>query len=416
MRIAHFVQRYPPAIGGSELFFHRLSRHLAANGDKVSVFTTNALDLEAFWTPQAGQLKGGVTLEDGVDVHRYSILHWPARRYLLKAISLLPHRKWQCLSLPCNPITWRMWSDTLHQEQHFDIVHATAFPYAWPMVCGLRLARRKGIPFVITPFLHLGNPDDRRDPTRRQYLSPALVWLLHQASFIFVQTRLERDAILAIGIATDKVGLLGMGVAEEECTGGNRERVRLEWQVNPGEVVIGHLGNNSEEKGSVDLLRAAELAWNRRARFQLVLAGPEMPNFRRFWNGYSSASRVRRLGRLDEEQKRDFFAGIDGFALPSRSDSFGLVLLEAWANALPNIAYRAGGVAEVVRDRVDGLLVDCGDLNALAATLAALTDNPELRRHLGIAGKERIRKEFRWDDKLQRVRQVYEKLTGVREL
>ena len=42
-----------------------------------------------------------------------------------------------------------------------------------------------------------------------------------------------------------------------------------------------------------------------------------------------------RLGVLSERQKRDFFAGIDVFALPSRSDSFGLVLLEAWANGVP---------------------------------------------------------------------------------
>ena len=69
-----------------------------------------------------------------------------------------------------------------------------------------------------------------------------------------------------------------------------------------------------------------------------------MPNFRRFWGGYGQAGRVRRLGVLDEKQKRDFFAGIDMFALPSRSDSFGIVFLEAWANGVPNIGYRAGGI------------------------------------------------------------------------
>src|SRR5207248_11105166 len=106
-----------------------------------------------------------------------------------------------------------------------------------------------------------------------------------------------------------KVVLLDMGVAAEECTGGNRARSRQQWQADSGEVVIGHLANNSEEKGSVDLLRAAELAWKNGARFRLVLAGPEMPNFRRFWDQYPSAGRVHRLGQLNEEQKRDFYAG-----------------------------------------------------------------------------------------------------------
>jgi glycosyltransferase involved in cell wall biosynthesis len=413
MRIAHFIQRYPPAIGGSEAFFHRLSRYFAACGDTVGVFTTNALDLESLWSPRARHLSGGVAVEGGVEVHRYPIIYWPARRYLLKALSLLPIRKWQCMTLPCNPIAWRMWSESGHQEPSFDIVHASAFPYAWPIVCGLRLARRQRIPFVVTPFLHTGNPEDRSDRTRRQYLSPALVWLLHQASCIFVQTQLEREAILTTGIENDRVVLLGMGVAKEECTGGNRERARSEWQAGTEDVVIGHLGNNSEEKGTVDLLRAAELAWTKGASFQLVLAGPEMPNFRRFWDGYSSKTRVRRLGQLIEVQKRDFFAGIDVFALPSRSDSFGLVLLEAWANGVPNIAYRAGGVAQVLRNGVDGVLLRCGDLHGLASALGRLSEQPGLRRQLGLAGKERIEKEFLWEDKLQRVRAVYEKLTGV---
>src|SRR5947208_2834288 len=50
MRVAHFVQRYPPALGGSEAYFARLGRHLAAAGDVVTVFTTTAVDLEGFWT------------------------------------------------------------------------------------------------------------------------------------------------------------------------------------------------------------------------------------------------------------------------------------------------------------------------------------------------------------------------------
>src|SRR5207249_1302229 len=114
-----------------------------------------------------------------------------------------------------------------------------------------------------------------------------------------------------------------------------------------------HLANLSEEKGSVDLLRAARRAWAGGHRFQVVLAGPEMPNFRRFWDCYAAKAQVRRLGVLDDRQKRDFFAGIDGFALPSRSDSFGLVLLEAWANGVPNVGYRAGGIAGVIQHEHD---------------------------------------------------------------
>jgi glycosyltransferase involved in cell wall biosynthesis len=408
MRVAHFIQRYPPALGGSEAYFHRLSRFLTDGGDRVTVFTTNALDLESFWSPHGCCLPSGRSAEDGIEVRRYPLWRCRGRRYLLKPLSLVPHRLWQCLTQPCNPISGAMWSDAGRPDTTFDLVHAAAFPYAFPLACGLRLARRLGVPFLLTPFLHLGDPDDPRDPTRCAYTRPALRWLLHTADRVFAQTDLERDALLGLGLAPERVELQGLGVEPAECTGGDRPRVREAWGIHPGEVVVGHLANNSMEKGTVDLLRSAEEAWNRGGRFRLVLAGPEMPNFRRFWMTFTSANRVSRLGVLSGEQKRDFFAGIDVFALPSRSDSFGLVLLEAWANGVPNVAYRAGGIAGVIRHGADGLLARCGDVSELTDALLRLVTDDRLRHELGVRGRERTQQEFRWADKLALVREVYE--------
>jgi glycosyltransferase involved in cell wall biosynthesis len=411
MRVAHFVQRYPPALGGSEAYFARLSRHLAAAGDRVTVFTTSALDLEAFWLPHGRRLPAGGSCEEGVEVRRYAPAWcFRGRRYLLKALSLPPLRRWQLLTMPCNPIAPDMWRDAGRTDTPFDVVHATAFPYGWVFACAGRLARRLNVPFVVTPFLHLGNPDDPRDRSRRAYLSPALSSVLAAADRVLVQTDVERDALLAHGIPGEKLVLQGMGVDAADCTGGDRARARAAWGAAPGEVVVGHLANNSVEKGTVDLLRAAEIAWRAGGRFRLVLAGPEMRNSRAFWDAYGPKDRVTRLGSLDEPRKRDFFAGLDVFAMPSRSDSFGLVFLEAWANGAANLAYRAGGVPGVIRDGKDGLLVPCGDVGALAEALRRLVGDAALRERLGAAGRARLPDEFRWEDKLELVRQVYREI------
>jgi glycosyltransferase involved in cell wall biosynthesis len=410
MRIAHFIQRYPPALGGSEAYFARLSRFLADAGDQVTVFTTTALDLTAFWSPRGRCLPRGSSKVDGVEVRRYGLLRWPGRRYLLKPLSLIPIRRWQCLTLPCNPIAWTMWTDAGRTDQPFDIVHATAFPYAWPIVCGLRLARRLGIPFVLTPFLHLGDPNDARDRVRRAYTAPALLSLIRAADRVLVQTPGERAALCQSGIAEENVVLQGLGVDRRDCTGGDRESVRREWGIARDEVVVGHLANLSKEKGSVDLVLAALRNWQTGARFRLVLAGPEMPNFQRFWKSQQPHGPIHRLGVVTPQQKLDFFAGIDLFALPSRSDSFGLVLLEAWANGVPNLAYRAGGIVDVIRHEQDGLLVPCGNIVALAESLDRLVRDAALRQRLGQAGCERLAREFCWEDKLQQVRDVYEML------
>jgi len=323
---------------------------------------------------------------------------------MLKLLSLLPIASWQCRTLPCNPFAPAMARDAVNYDGPLDAVHASAFPFTFPILCGLRLARRRGVPFYLTPFLHLGDPDDPRDPTRRRYTSRPMRWLLTQADAVFVQTQQERAAVVAMGVPESRVVLQGLGVEPRECTGGDRITARQAWGLAPDEFIVGHLANASVEKGTVDLLRAASMAWAKGHRFRVLLAGPVMTNFERFWNGFLPQDRVIRLGEIRDDQKQDFFAAIDLFALPSRTDSFGLVLLEAWANGKPNLVYRAGGPGELVRDGVDGVRVPCGDLPRLAEELSRLAGDPEGCHRLGRQGLARI-DEFRWAEKLAIVRE-----------
>src|SRR5207237_5128597 len=135
----------------------------------------------------------------GVGLTRHAPLRFPGRRYALKALSLLPHRLWQCLTTPCNPVCPAMWRDATRYDGPLDAVHATAFPYSFPIACGLRLARRRGVPFFLTPFLHLGDANDPHDATRKQYTKPHLRWLLRQAARVFVPTAAEPGAAVRPG-------------------------------------------------------------------------------------------------------------------------------------------------------------------------------------------------------------------------
>jgi glycosyltransferase involved in cell wall biosynthesis len=381
-------------------------------GDDVHVWTTVADELTAFWSPAGRCFPSGTEADCGVEVRRYPVTgRVRGRRWLLKPLSMVPMRLWQCLALPCNPVSFAMWQAAGRSTDRYDAIHATAFPYAWPIACGLRLARRLRVPFLLTPFLHLGDPADPGDRTRRQYTAGPFRWLLRAADRVFVQTTGEYDAVLDLGVSPRRVVRQGLGVDPASCTGGDRRRARQLWGVANDTVVIGHLANNSVEKGTVDLLRAAEQLRLRGVDLEVVLAGPEMPNFREFITGCSFANRVRRLGVLSDGERRDFFAGIDLFALPSRSDSFGLVLLEAWANGLPNVVYRAGGPADVVRHGIDGWQTPCGDIDDLAKRLSQLVSDAGMRRAFGEAGRERICREFRWDDKLELVRNTLQEFS-----
>ncbi|MBK8433624.1 MAG: glycosyltransferase family 4 protein, partial [Chloroflexi bacterium] len=100
----------------------------------------------------------------------------------------------------------------------------------------------------------------------------------------------------------------------------------------------------------------------------LVLVGQLSPEFERFYGQLGSAEQalIRPLGPQDETTKHSLLRASQFLLLPSRTDSFGIVLLEAWAHGLPVIGARAGGIPGVVTDGQTGVLVPFGEVAALA--------------------------------------------------
>jgi len=403
MHLLHVIHRYPPALGGSEAYTARLGDYLADHGDKVTVYTSTANDLAAMWRLGPAEFASG-RKPGNPEVHRFAPLRFPGRRYVAKALSLFGSVNHRGRWMPCNPLL----NSLRHHPgpDQLDAVHGFAFPYANPLFAGLAIARRRKVPFFLTPFLHWGDPSNPGDRTRRQYTKKPLVALLHAADRVFVQTAGEAELTRTLGVPDSRIVLQGLGVDASECTQGDRHLLRHQLDIPEQAVVVGHLANLSAEKGTNDLVEAfAGLPED----VVLLLAGPRMANFKR----PQRRRNIVDLGPLSALEKRHFFAGIDVFALPSRTDSFGLVLLEAWANGVPNVAYRAGGPGELIRHESDGLLVPCGDMTVLHAVLQLLVADPMLRRAYGTAGRMRIAAEFTWPEKLALVRDTIAKVVGT---
>jgi glycosyltransferase involved in cell wall biosynthesis len=101
---------------------------------------------------------------------------------------------------------------------------------------------------------------------------------------------------------------------------------------------------------------------------------------------------VRFLGwRAD---RADLLATADVCVFPSRFEPFGIVSIESWAAGVPLIASRAAGPGALIRDGEDGLLVPVDDAPALAAAIARLLADADLRRRLAAAGRRRYEAEF----------------------
>ena len=398
MRIAWFTHRYYPCIGGAETYGRAMVRRFVANGHAVDVFTSDAHDLWYFNNKARRRLdEPGVANVDGATVHRFPVRHFPLQRYFGRLLSYAPHWPTRCRAASYMPIIPGLG----RVRGNYDLVVAVGFPYTVFSYSALRTARAAGAPLILTPFLHLATPDD---PYRKHYTRPHQIRLLAEADTVVVVTRLEADAVASWGIPRSRILLLSMAVEHEDVTGGDPRVIRERLSIPPGTRVVGHLATLDPNKGSTDLVRAvAEINHARPATdpVQLLMAGTTSPDFERFLAEYPGGVPpwLRLLGVLSNEDRAHFYAALDVFSMPSRTDSFGIVFLEAWANGLPVVAAAAGGVPEVVQHGETGLLVPFGDVTGLAGSLNALLTDPHRARSMGAAGRALVNAGYTWDDR-----------------
>jgi len=200
----------------------------------------------------------------------------------------------------------------------------------------------------------------------------------------------EIEARYDLAIEPSRLGLVAHGLADRA---GEASR--------PGEN--GHtellfIGRLEPRKGIDILLATAESLLDRHPDLVITIAGDDSvptldgSTMRAHFERSAPpqlASRVRFLGPVDDEQLAALYARCDVLVVPSRYESFGLMLLEAMMFEKPVVAADVGGMREIVLDGETGLLVTPDDPVALGAALERLLADPELRRRLGVAGRRR---------------------------
>jgi type III pantothenate kinase len=126
------------------------------------------------------------------------------------------------------------------------------------------------------------------------------------------------------------------------------------------------------------------------------------------------SDRVVLRGAMDRSGCREEMARADLFILSSVTEAFGLAAAEAMATGLPVIASAVGGLTEVVAEGVTGFLVPSRDPGALADRIIGLAEDPEMRREMGKAGRERVRSRFDRDLIVAQLVSTYEKVIKER--
>jgi len=226
----------------------------------------------------------------------------------------------------------------------------------------------------------------------------------HERTFIRTQSHSDRP-----------IYVVGAGVDPAAFSQRNGVSVRNHYGLQEGPVV-GYIGRLQREKGVESLLAAMEILWKSNDKVRLLLAGPVDPENPQLLNLSATArSRVVFTGEFPEEEKASLFDAMDLFVMPSQAESFGIVYLEAWLCRRPVIGARGGAVGCVIRDGVDGLLVDPTDPSSLAAAILNLLSDEERRRRLAEAGYEKTVAMFTSDHIADQIEKIYEAVVRTTE-
>ena len=145
-------------------------------------------------------------------------------------------------------------------------------------------------------------------------------------------------------------------------------------------------GRHEERKG-LDVLLAAMRQLGPEVRLWVGSTGPDTPRLRA---EFADDTRIEWLGRLPDAEKMERLRGADVFCAPSlHGESFGVVLIEAMAAETAIVASGLDGYRNVATNDVDAILVEPGDVDALAGALRRVLSDPGLAERLQRAGSRR---------------------------
>jgi glycosyltransferase involved in cell wall biosynthesis len=260
----------------------------------------------------------------------------------------------------------------------YDLVLAHGIPFSHAVVAG-EAARAAGVPYAVLPHYHM---DDRYYHWQRYYelfRGAALVLAFPDRSLPLFFDRIGARAVAVAGGGVDPDEFADLAAA--------RRAFRAVHDSPRPFVLV--LGRKEANKGYHRVIAAVDRLRARGADCEVVLIGPDSDSLP------IESTAARYYGRQPREVVLGALAECACLATMSESESFGIVIVEAWTCGKPVIANRdCPAFAELVDDGHDGFL--CGSEEEIAAALARLLADPQLGARLAAAGKSKALERYTW--------------------
>lgn len=380
VNILHLPHGYWPATGGAEHLTRGWSEGLADRGHTVQV---SVADLA---TPE-GLYRFGIETTRQIDEAHNAVT---IRRIQLDAVYRIggamfrrdPYAPGRIGSRLRQRIRAHLKNDLRREIERFQPDIVLTLPHVFENVrIVFELRREMGFPLVWGPLLHEADPNWPFDEVSR---------LVESTDALIALTSSEADRLVSrYGASAERVHIVPPCIAAPGAIP----------DASSDSPTILYLGRMSRSKGIDVLPSAMATVWSHRPETQLVLAGAATPDLREIQAGFDRIDKpaehsVEFHTDVTEDEKQRLLRSATALVLPSERESFGIVLLEAWATATPVIAVDSPVFRDTVDNGVDGVLVPARHSDAFAAAILKLVEDPGKSRQMGIAGFMRLPSEY----------------------
>jgi glycosyltransferase involved in cell wall biosynthesis len=300
---------------------------------------------------------------------------------------------------------WRL--ARFFRRERVDILHAHQYGPFFYSLMARRLYRQPPILFTEHGRHFPDYPRQKRIWANRL--------LLEKRDRVVAVGEAVRHALIANeGISAARIALIynGVDLSPYRKSGTDRDAVRKELGLQPVDFALIQVARLDYLKDHVTAVKTLERVTRRQPNTHLILigTGEEESKIRQAIADRRLESSVKLLGLRTDVPR--LLTAADCFLLTSISEGIPLTIIEAMAAGLPVVATRVGGMSEVVVDGTTGLLSPAGADESLAEHILSLASDPELRRRLAQAGKERAFKFFSEDRMNAAYQRLYQELVS----